>query len=775
MLKFHKALFFILLAFSMNTFAQSGNIRGFAYEKETGEPAIFTNVYLKGTTLGTTTDVNGYFSISKVPAGSYTLMVTMFGYDTLATPVVVKENEIVTKKLLIKKSSIKIQTVEISAEKQEQKTDVQMSVNKITPKEIKQVPTIGGEPDIAQYLQVLPGVVFTGDQGGQLYIRGGSPIQNKVLMDGMIVYNPFHTIGLFSVFDADIIRNADVYSGGFGAQYGGRISSIMDITTRDGNKTRLAGKVSVTPFGAKTMIEGPLKKLTEENKTTSSFILSAKNSYLAQSSKLFYSYIDTAGLPFNYLDLYGKVTVNSPNGSKFSVFGFNYRDDVKYQAISDLNWRSGGIGSNFVLVPSASPILIKGNFAYSKYKISLSDSASIVDNTPKTSSIGGFNMGIDFTYFLKKNELNYGIEILGYATNFDFYNASKKRIFQNENTTELAGFFKYKIVAGRFVIDPSIRLHYYASLANFSPEPRLGMKVNVTDRFRLKGAAGIYSQNLVSGTSDRDVVSLFYGFLSGPDNLPETYTDEDGNIQDVTHKLQKANHAIVGFELDITRHLNLNVEGYIKKFTQLTNVNREKIYDDNGENSSKPDIFKKDFIIETGTAKGLDFVLKYDYKRLYLWAVYSLSKVDRWDGLRFYNPHFDRRHNVNLVGSYTFGKGLDWEIDVRWNLGSGFPFTQTQGYYPKLELQNFTGDYVNSNGNMGVIYGELNQGFLPYYHRLDANLKRKFVLTENSTLEANIGATNIYNRKNVFYVDRVTQERVNQLPFMPSVGVNLTF
>ncbi len=775
MLKFHKALFFILLAFSMNTFAQSGNIRGFAYEKETGEPAIFTNVYLKGTTLGTTTDVNGYFSISKVPAGSYTLMVTMFGYDTLATPVAVKENEIVTKKLLIKKSSIQIQTVEISAEKQEQKTDVQMSVNKITPKEIKQVPTIGGEPDIAQYLQVLPGVVFTGDQGGQLYIRGGSPIQNKVLMDGMIVYNPFHTIGLFSVFDADIIRNADVYSGGFGAQYGGRISSIMDITTRDGNKTRLAGKVSVTPFGAKTMIEGPLKKLTEENKTTSSFILSAKNSYLAQSSKLFYSYIDTAGLPFNYLDLYGKVTVNSPNGSKFSVFGFNYRDDVKYQAISDLNWRSGGIGSNFVLVPSASPILIKGNFAYSKYKISLSDSASIVDNTPKTSSIGGFNMGIDFTYFLKKNELNYGIEILGYATNFDFYNASKKRIFQNENTTELAGFFKYKIVAGRFVIDPSIRLHYYASLANFSPEPRLGMKVNVTDRFRLKGAAGIYSQNLVSGTSDRDVVSLFYGFLSGPDNLPETYTDEDGNIQDVTHKLQKANHAIVGFELDITRHLNLNVEGYIKKFTQLTNVNREKIYDDNGENSSKPDIFKKDFIIETGTAKGLDFVLKYDYKRLYLWAVYSLSKVDRWDGLRFYNPHFDRRHNVNLVGSYTFGKGLDWEIDVRWNLGSGFPFTQTQGYYPKLELQNFTGDYVNSNGNMGVIYGELNQGFLPYYHRLDANLKRKFVLTENSTLEANIGATNIYNRKNVFYVDRVTQERVNQLPFMPSVGVNLTF
>src|SRR6202007_2836734 len=105
--------------------------------------------------------------------------------------------------------------------------------------------------------------VFTGDQGGQLYIRGGTPVQNKVLLDGMIVYNPFHSIGLFSVFDNDIIRNADVYTGGFGAEYGGRISSIMDITTRDGNKKRVAGKIAASPFGAKVLVEGPIIKYTE--------------------------------------------------------------------------------------------------------------------------------------------------------------------------------------------------------------------------------------------------------------------------------------------------------------------------------------------------------------------------------------------------------------------------------------------------------------------------------------------------------------------------------
>ena len=122
------------------------------------------------------------------------------------------------------------------------KTEVKVATIKISKKDLEMVPTIGGEPDLAQYMQVIPGVVFTGDQGGQLYIRGGSPIQNKVLLDGMIIYSPFHSIGLFSVFDSDIIRNTDVYTGGFNAEYGGRISSIMDIKTIDGNKKEFGGK-----------------------------------------------------------------------------------------------------------------------------------------------------------------------------------------------------------------------------------------------------------------------------------------------------------------------------------------------------------------------------------------------------------------------------------------------------------------------------------------------------------------------------------------------------
>ncbi|MEI7981639.1 MAG: carboxypeptidase-like regulatory domain-containing protein, partial [Bacteroidota bacterium] len=311
--------------------AQFGSLRGFVYEQETGEPVLFTNVYFYKTSIGAPTDANGYFAITRIAPGDYTLMVTYVGFDTLKMPVTIKSNELVSKKLYLTKSSVNLAEINISASRQDKIRETQTSIIKITPKEIQSIPTIGGQPDLAQYLQILPGVVFSGDQGGQLYIRGGPPIQNKVLYDGMIVYNPFHSIGLFSVFDVDILKNVEVYTGGFGAEYGGRISSVMDVTTRDGNKNRFSGKLDVSTFGAKALIEGPIHRQKHEDDASASFIFSIKNSYLAESSKIFYTYIDENGLPYNYLDIYGKIAVNAPNGSKVNLFGFRFADNVNYK------------------------------------------------------------------------------------------------------------------------------------------------------------------------------------------------------------------------------------------------------------------------------------------------------------------------------------------------------------------------------------------------------------------------------------------------------------
>ena len=187
---------------------------------------MFCNVIIKGTDIGGATDINGMYNLSKLDPGNYTLVITYLGYDTKEVTLSLKSGQIINKNIEIVASSIKLNEVQISAEREDMKTEVKSASIKITKKDLELIPTIGGSPDIAQYLQVVPGVVFTGDQGGQLYIRGGSPIQNKVLLDGMIIYSPFHSIGLFSVFDTDIIRNTDVYTGGFSAEYGGRVLQL---------------------------------------------------------------------------------------------------------------------------------------------------------------------------------------------------------------------------------------------------------------------------------------------------------------------------------------------------------------------------------------------------------------------------------------------------------------------------------------------------------------------------------------------------------------------
>ena len=777
-----RLLFATLVFFfgSLTLWAQDNSVKGFVYEEATGEPMMFTNVYLKGTTFGSTTNENGYFNINRIPDGRYTLLITSVGYDTISESFSLSNGQTISRKYFLKETSQQLETVTITADKIEARTETKTSVITVTPKTITKIPSVGGQADFAQYLQVVPGVIFTGDQGGQLYIRGGSPIQNKVLLDGMVVYNPFHSIGLFSVFDTDIIRNADVYTGGFGAEYSGRISSMMDISTRDGNKKRISGKIGGNTFGAKVMLEGPLKKAKTPDDVSMSFILSAKNSYLEQTSRYIYSYASENGLPFNFQDVYGKVSLNAPNGSKFNLFGFSFNDQVNnYMSLTDFGWNSYGAGSNFLVIPGKAPVMIEGNIAYSSYTARMKET----DSPDRFSKISGFNAGFDFTQFIGKSTLKYGIEFLGYTTNYLTYSVygHQKIGGDPENSTELGVYAKYKASLGKFLLEPSFRLQYYPSVTRggLSPEPRLAVKYNATEWMRLKAAAGMYSQNFVAATSDRDVVNLFYGFLSGIDNMPKTFNGEA-----ITSYLQKANHYILGAEFDLSNNITVNVEGYWKDFVQLTNINRNKIYAETDQNLDVPDLLKKDFVKETGDAYGCDISLKFENQHWYLWAVYALGfvtreyekAVDNDVVLTQYAPHFDRRHNINLILTYTAGSKRQWEFSGRWNFGSGFPFTQVQGFYEYYSFQdgiNF--DYTSTNGELGVLYGELNEGRLPTYHRFDIDVKRKFYFTENIMLEADLGVTNVYNRNNVFYVNLITSDVARQLPILPTFGLTLSF
>lgn len=740
--------------------AQTGEVRGFVYDKKSGEPLIFTTVFIQELMTGKQTDINGFYALSKIKEGTYTLKCAAIGYDTATARVTITAGKIINQNLYAVATAVQMEEATIVGDRQKARNDVKISVNTVTQKELKQLPAFGGEPDLAQYLQVLPGVVFSGDQGGQLYIRGGTPVHNKVLLDGMIVYNPFHSIGLFSVFDADVIRSADVYAGGFGAQYGGRIGAIIDVNTREGNKTRFGGKLSASPISSKILLEGPINKFTEGG-ASSSYMISYKNSYLNQTAPTLYNYAGKDGLPFSFSDLYAKASFISSSGSKINLFGFDFNDRVDYPQ-TQYNWKSSGGGANFYIIPEGSTV-INGAASYSQYKMNQTEA----DGKPRESSINGFNINVNFSYFIGKDDIKYGLEMNGFSTDYNYTNLYGRQLKQEEFTTELSGYFRYKKNIGRLVLEPGIRVQNYASLSEITFEPRLAAKYNVTDKIRVKAAGGYYTQNLIAAVSDLDVVNLFYGFLSGPENLPRRF-----NGKEVTSALQKAWHYGAGFEFDLGQHQEINIEGFYKDFTQLTNINRDKLYDEN--DLTKPEYQRNDFAVENGSSYGLDFKYKYEFRKVYLWAVYSLTYVERFDGTRTYAPHFDRRHNTNIVLTYTFDKKRTWNLNTRWNYGSGFPFTQTQGFYEKL-TPGTGGNPLTQNGQIGVYYTDINKGRLPSFHRMDVSLSKKLTLKKNQTMTFTVAATNVYNRDNIFYFDRARFTRINQLPIIPTVGINYSF
>ena len=751
--------FSLISVFAM---AQGAVVKGFTYDESTGESLPYCTIQLMGTSFGALSDISGAFLINKIPAGTYTVKVSQLGYLDLFDTVVITGNATITKRYSISPNSQTLDAVQIVGENTRKEQETRTSVISVTPKDMSKMPAIGGQPDFAQYLQVLPGIISTGDQGGQLYVRGGTPVQNMLLMDGVILFNPFHSIGIFSVFDMDIMSNADVYTGGFGAEFGGRISSVMDIKTRDGNKKRLAGKIDVNNIGGQLLFEGPLLKLKDDRKTSISFILSGKGSFLKQSSKFFYPYVKNEdGLPYNFWDLYGKVTLATRNGTRWNIFGFNYDDRVKYSSVANYGWNNWGIGSNFLIVPGDAPTTIEGSLAYSKYSSELQDA----NFDPRKSSMDGFTFDLGFNYYLGNSLLKVGIDVVGYNTNYEYYTIYHAQRTIEDHTTDLSIFAKYKYnFRNKLLIEPGFRLQYYYSLGEVSPEPRLAIKYNILKNLRLKLAAGMYSQNLVSITSDRDVVSLFNGFLSSPlesDLLPSTLINDD---KEMKGRLQKSQHVIWGLEYDPINPLSINIEGYFKNFSQLISTNRYKMLDSDNE-----------FIWEKGQAYGGDISVKYEQKGVYIWFVYSLGWVKRTDGKINYNPHFDRRHNINLVASYSFGKRRSWEINCRWNFGTGFPFTQTQAYYPHYDPTYINDDYVSANEDVYFLLGEFNQARLPSYHRLDLGVKKKFHIGPRHTIELYFSMTNLYNYKNVFYVNRTTNDIVYQLPFLYYFGMTWRF
>ncbi len=759
----------VLLSLSQ-TVAQTGTIKGFVYDASTGQPMPLATVSIAGTNLGVVTDPDGFFMILKVPEGNQTVRVSYLGFEDVLKPAMIRTNTMEQLVVHLKPLTYQLQAATINAERRRQEHINPVSAHHLTSVTLNRVPGFTGQSDLAEYLQVIPGIIFTGDRGGQFYVRGGEPVQNLVKLDGMTVISPFHSIGFASVFDTEIIGSVDVYTAGFDARYGSRLSSVIDVKTRIGNRREFKAKTSASTFGYGFTIEGPLKKMTEKSPSSVSIVLSDKGSYIKKTAGKLYPYLDAAGIPFNYNDLFGKVSILGRKGDQLDLIGMHFTDGADYSGLVRSTWENNGGGLRFLVSPSGSRLLFESTLYYSDYRGKFLEPPKRPRTTRYNTLEGMFKIFYNGPAF----KFVWGTELNVSNTLHTFTGIGDLLKEDEYFSTELFTYMDATFETDRFLIEPGMRLHYYADKSNISPEPRLKVRFRINDLLNLNFATGLYSQNLISTSSTEDVVNIFQGYYISPSYIQNTFRGDY-----IDNKIQLAWHAVGGLSYLGNENLKLTVEGYVKDYYRMINYNRNKLFDIivNIEVANNyPEYQTKYFVFEKGLAYGVDFLADWTGPSWNLYLAYSLGFVTREDEFMTYAPHFDRRHNLNFVGGYKLGGKKDWDIKLRWNLGSGFPFTQSYGLYESLTLGSgkLSIDPAVS-GDLYIWYAPLNEGRLPWYHRLDISLQKSWKFLKNQSIEAVVSVMNLYNRQNVFYINRLTTERINQLPILPTLGLTWRF
>ena len=261
-------MLFVSLIFLLHSY---GSVSGFVSDASYGERLAYANIYLENTTLGSATNDKGYYIIHKIAPGAYKIVFSYIGYERFESDIIVGKNEKLTINVELKPSLIEVEEVTVSAERTRFERAIEVSHMVFTPREIMSVPRLF-EGDLIKTLQLMPGVVTMHDLSNKLHVRGGSPDENLVLLDGITVYNPSsHLGGLFSTFNPATVGSAELYAGGFPANFGNRLSSVLSVTTKEGNSKRYAGEVSIGLITSKFLVEGPIP--------SGSFLVSGRRTY----------------------------------------------------------------------------------------------------------------------------------------------------------------------------------------------------------------------------------------------------------------------------------------------------------------------------------------------------------------------------------------------------------------------------------------------------------------------------------------------------------------
>lgn len=755
----HVALFLALfISLAPAVWAQRATVNGFVTDNVTNEALQGASVVLRtadGIVSGTAADGDGYFILNRLQAGTYTLEVSFIGYGTHTEELTLTANQRIQRNVVLVIQEAGLEELVVEGEADAGVTAVAAGLQTVQPAQVERVPMPGISNDLASYLQTVPGVVMQGDRGGQFFVRGGAVDQNLVYLDGVPVYMPFHIVSFYSAFPQEILDSADLYTGGFGARYGSRMSSVFDVQTRNGNKQNFAGSVGIAPILSAVRLEGPLIK------DRVSFIGSVRQSLFEEIMPTMFG----QRLPYRFGDRFGKLHafLNANNSFSFTALHSFDEGDIAgtektflgdFQASakddsSQVGWDNFVLGGRYVHLSNYIPLLAEIAGGYSE----MTNDFGPRNDPERASSLKSFDASANFTYFLEDgNEFRFGGSFRDTDLDFNIDGQFQDLVSGTEGLTEINSYaeFQWGLLQNQLTLQPGVNMYMLPERSQqwFEPRIRAFLRPDAFGgRQQFSAAWGLYHQAIVGLNDERDIGNLFTAWVTTPEDDPTP----------------QAMHAILGWNMQITPALSVATEAFYKDFQNLS----VPIF------SAFPQ-FTTELQPADGQAMGMDVRLDFrdfpfvEESVLDGYVSYSLSHVEYEAQSITYNPPHDRRHQFNLLLHAEKG---EIGFTMQWQYGSGLPFTKSGGFDVWM-LVTPDLDVTEAVGTQRVLYGEPYRGRQPVYNRVDLWLERRRERGRYvGTLRA--GAINVFNRENLFYFDLFTIKRIDQLPVIPSVGFKL--
>jgi hypothetical protein len=719
--------------FNQISFSQDfGKLRGVVVDSINGEALVFCNVYLEELKTGASTDKRGMFLINQLPTNvKLSVIISYVGYKSKNLTIELKPNELLDVKILLEPLSIELNTIEKIGERYIEKNVTDLGLEKISVKQLEALPK-GVETDVMRSLQYLPGVSSTGDISARYYVRGGSSDQNLVLLNSVTIYAPFHSLGLFSVIDPDMINSIEFFKGGFSSEYSGRLSSILNVLSKDGNKNRFSATASASFLTGKGLLQGPIPN--------GSFIVSGRFSY---SDKILKSFLDQKTVPVDFYDISGKINYSSPdifNNAKFNLFTFLTSDKISYNdpAREGYLWKNNLIGFEWLQIYDA-PIFSRLGISLSKFEGKIIPNESNLK--PLNNELQDITISFDLNAaFNSKDQLDLGLMIKLLDTKLLMENKASITSNIDKFAGNISIYAKYKLLRfNNFGLDLGSRLNVTGINISTggSLEPRISFTYTPFDGITFKGTSGIYVQEMATISDEDEIISIFDPWIIIPDYLePAKGFSYSGGLQ-----------------FDLSNTTNFQIEGYYRKADNVPMLNDEKYF------SYDPDLMAGEL-----EAYGWEFGFNVKNDVYSVSTSYTLSWAYKQVEDYIYYPKYDTRHAGNVMLEYNPWNA--WSFSSVWSLYSGLPFTEIISYYDKYFIKN-PFEIIPGSGNYlpYLILANKNLGRLPSYHRLDLGISKK-LLVGPAVFTVSLNAINVYNRKNIFYYERDTGRRVNMLPFL---------